>query len=704
MRRRFPLAIALVGCIAFARADRALSQSRPHADSAALQRILQIEDARATGSDGAGPLIAYLGSSDTLLRRIAIRALGRLQRPDLVIHVAPTTNNPSLDLLPLLHDPVPAIRGEAANAIAQGVSRATRRPNDSLQPAVRAAASALRLALATERNDEVAGIIATAIGRLPYADTVESREAISAILARAQADHAPGFVDALYELSTIRASTPASIVYLKSAATPPAEAASRRLAVEALGNLNALDSATVVAAFRDHDEQVRRLALVGAKGLSPDLRRKLVQAAFADPSQIVRVGAVAAARAGAQRPACAPILAATRDHSDHVALTAIDALGSPCADTTMVIAALLGTIEHPDRAKAPGHSWQRRAHAIVALAKIDSARAAPFVATLATTSPPSAARVFAANAATASRNVAVLQTLAQDPDNNVRATAIAGLSRLVHHQADPEFIAALHSHGNQVVLEAATALRGSTSPAALPAILDAFDSLSAERRENARDPRVMLLTRIGEMGSLGTSTRLTRYLADFDTTIATNTAVILTKWSGSAVEAHPQPLAPRGEPLAALYFTQGIMLRVTMSDSSGGGTFTILLDPADAPATVARIVELARAHYYDGHVFQRVEPNFVVQGGGPDASEYVGDSLFMRDELTGRSHARGTIGISSRGRDTGDAQWFINLADNPRLDHLYTVFGAVTNGLDVVDRILEGDIIARVEVIGAPSW
>ena len=139
-----------------------------------------------------------------------------------------------------------------------------------------------------------------------------------------------------------------------------------------------------------------------------------------------------------------------------------------------------------------------------------------------------------------------------------------------------------------------------------------------------------------------------------------------------------------------------------MAESSGGGSFTVRLFPDEAPATVARIIRLARAHYYDGHILQRVEPNFVIQGGGPDASEYVGDATFMRDELTPRSHFRGTLGISSRGRDTGDAQWFINLVDNPRLDHDYTVFGEVASGRGIVDQILEGDVIAHVEVIGAP--
>jgi cyclophilin family peptidyl-prolyl cis-trans isomerase len=149
-----------------------------------------------------------------------------------------------------------------------------------------------------------------------------------------------------------------------------------------------------------------------------------------------------------------------------------------------------------------------------------------------------------------------------------------------------------------------------------------------------------------------------------------------------------------------VYLSGNLHLRVTMAASSGGGRFTVRLFPAETPATVARVVRLVREGFYDGKVFQRVEPNFVIQGGGPDANEYVGDDAFMRDELTLRTHARGTLGISTRGRDTGDAQWFINLVDNPLLDHEYTVFGRIDEGQAVAERILEGDRIEHVEVVG----
>jgi peptidyl-prolyl cis-trans isomerase B (cyclophilin B) len=138
-----------------------------------------------------------------------------------------------------------------------------------------------------------------------------------------------------------------------------------------------------------------------------------------------------------------------------------------------------------------------------------------------------------------------------------------------------------------------------------------------------------------------------------------------------------------------------------MAPASGGGSFEVRLFPDDAPATVARFVSLAQRGYYNGLTFHRVATNFVIQGGSPGANEYVGADRFMRDELGVRSHTRGTLGISTRGRDTGDAQIFVNLIDNFRLDHDYTVFAEVVRGLEVVDDVLEGAVIARVEVVGA---
>jgi len=440
------------------------------------------------------------------------------------------------------------------------------------------------------------------------------------------------------------------------------------------------------------------MTLRGAGALSPRLRAALIRRARADPSTIVRVEAIAAARLGDAPPDCAPILAATRDREPYVALTAIDSLGSGCADPKAAAAALRRLAASTATSGPPDHRWQAGAHALLVLARFDTTATVAMLPRMAG-SKRREVRTYAARAAAAVGARPVLLRLAADPDHNVEEAAIAGLAATAGPEADSVYIRALGSGGHQVALAAAEALKGSTDPDVLPALLDAFERLSASRSENAKDPRVSMLERIGELGSPATAPRLRPYLADYDTTVATMAAATVSRWTGAPVEARPVPLPIRDEPLAAVFLDPAVRLRVTMAPSSGGGSFTVRLFPGEAPATVARVLRLVRKGFYDGKVFQRVEPNFVIQGGGPDANEYVGDTAFMRDELTMRTHARGTLGISARGRDTGDGQWFINLVDNPLLDHEFTIFGRIDGGQVAAEGILEGDRIGRVEVV-----
>ena len=130
-----------------------------------------------------------------------------------------------------------------------------------------------------------------------------------------------------------------------------------------------------------------------------------------------------------------------------------------------------------------------------------------------------------------------------------------------------------------------------------------------------------------------------------------------------------------------------------------GGSIEMRLLPWEAPTNAYRFASLARAGALDGLTFHRVVANFVVQGASPGANEDAGHGRYTRDEITARSHARGTVGVSTRGRDTGDGQIFINLVDNVRLDHAYTIFAEVVAGMDVVDAVLEGDVIASARLL-----
>ena len=128
------------------------------------------------------------------------------------------------------------------------------------------------------------------------------------------------------------------------------------------------------------------------------------------------------------------------------------------------------------------------------------------------------------------------------------------------------------------------------------------------------------------------------------------------------------------------------------------GAVEIHLDVVEAPLTTASFVDLARAGFYDGLVFHRVEPGFVVQGGCPRGDGNGGPGYAVRCEITRRPYGRGAVGMALSGKDTGGSQFFITLSPQPRLDGGFTLFGQVVAGMDVVDRIRPGDVIERVEV------
>jgi cyclophilin family peptidyl-prolyl cis-trans isomerase len=126
------------------------------------------------------------------------------------------------------------------------------------------------------------------------------------------------------------------------------------------------------------------------------------------------------------------------------------------------------------------------------------------------------------------------------------------------------------------------------------------------------------------------------------------------------------------------------------------GAFVIRLDGKVAPLTVMNALTLAGKEYFDGAPVHRVVPNFVVQDGDPTGTGNGGPGYEIRDELSSRPYAPGTVGMALSGPDTGGSQWFVTQAPEPHLDGGYTVFGSVVAGLDVVLRIEQGDRITKV--------
>ena len=129
--------------------------------------------------------------------------------------------------------------------------------------------------------------------------------------------------------------------------------------------------------------------------------------------------------------------------------------------------------------------------------------------------------------------------------------------------------------------------------------------------------------------------------------------------------------------------------RYTATMETSKGTITIALDPVAAPRTVNSFVFLARWHYFDGIVFHRVIPGFVVQGGDPTGKGSGGPGYQFSDELPkpGR-YELGSLAMANAGPHTNGSQFFIICgADGTRLPPQYSLFGKVVKGLDVVSAI-----------------
>jgi len=133
-----------------------------------------------------------------------------------------------------------------------------------------------------------------------------------------------------------------------------------------------------------------------------------------------------------------------------------------------------------------------------------------------------------------------------------------------------------------------------------------------------------------------------------------------------------------------------------------GGEITIEFFPADAPKTVENFVTLAKKGFYDGLAFHRVEPNFVVQGGDPKGDGTGGPGYKIKAEFNTQKHVRGVVAMArSQDPDSAGSQFYITLAPAHFLDGQYTVFGKVTSGMDVVDKIRKGDKMKSVKIIEA---
>jgi cyclophilin family peptidyl-prolyl cis-trans isomerase/HEAT repeat protein len=653
--------------------------------------ILAAEEGRAELPGQLGALVDASRSGALEVQAAAARALGRLERRDVIPH-----------LLPLLSARDVDVRREAANAIAQAF-RGEPLPEPTALEHVQMVQAAM---LAAPRSDA----LYRSIARLPYETADQVRVAETFLRDALPASPAARALESVARLHRRLAPLEEEtlqrlrVIASRTAKTEPADA--RRNAMAALVASQAADAPTVEAALRDEEFEVRRLAALVMAGagssFSPEERVRLLHLALQDRSPGVRLEAVRSwARRAAADHGCAPLLNALADVNLHVVLAALDALGDQCKTDEQVTDRLTTESRTPPTVGP----WQREAHAFVALAKRSPERAAVAMSAFARHDDWQV-RLYAARAAAAMGDLDTLARLSADPDDNVVEATIAPLGTRLGADSDAIFVAALDRRTRtigrttparpyQVLRAAAVALRGGEStPNLVAALAAALKRTTDDRCETSRDTRLALIARLVEFGSSAHESHLTPLLRDIDPVVARAAAEGVANWTGKTPVVEPQKRQPDLPPPSVLADEPRVSVEM-----ESGRQFWIAFYRDQAPLAKARLLRLAEERYYNDLTFHRVVPNFVIQGGGPNGNEYCGDCPFMRDERGLLMHLRGTIGISTRGRDTGDAQLFVNLVDNPRLDHDYTVFAYVCGAdMKVVDEIQEGDRMRRVRV------
>lgn len=659
-------------------------------------RVVAAEDARPAG----GPRLETISDAtrhpSAQLRQVSVRALGRLEEPQVA------------DLIrPLLDDPDVRVRAEAANALAQAYHGWPGGPAlDALVGRARA-----------EVNPAVLGALGRSIGRLRLTEGREGdRERALIAVARGPdggwppAAQLTGAVLGMESTVRLRRGSVGGALLTRlgeavryrgpGGAEDASAARIREVALLALSGARALSPTLAGAALDDPDARVRRaaaahLARAGWGPASPSAA--LIDRALGDPSAQVRLEGVRALAASPRdRSVCARLEMHAADEPDlNVRLAAIDAMAAPCPsgpDGTGLLVGIASALEGDANA-----AWHAPAHALLALASLDRLRASTLLGAHAAHANPFA-RTWAARTATALDDRTVLRTLTTDPDANTRAAALDGLARVGGRQADGTLLEALATEdAPQVILAVVPHLAATDSvERAISAAIGTLDRLRRTGSETLRDPRLALLDLVRLLGDERSAPALDRFLYDFDEEVADRAAEVLGTWTwqpylGAARRGPRLPL-PTPEELRAMAVSEVVL------HMRKGGDIRVRLMPYEAPTNAFRLFEMARKGELDGLTFHRVVPNFVIQGGSPLANEYGGHGAFTRDEVGRVVQWRGTVGVSTRGRDTGDGQIYVNLVDNVRLDHDYTLLGVVTDGMDVVDSVREGDIIARAEV------
>jgi cyclophilin family peptidyl-prolyl cis-trans isomerase/HEAT repeat protein len=623
-------------------------------------------------------LQAALGSQDGAVRALAVRSVGRFENPSDLTTLVPFLNEVSFQ-----------VRQEAAHGIIIALRR-------SGEPLPRAVSAVMYRAPEVSAMQEARLLLSKPVP--PEFESSSPRVLVQVIRAE------PSFLLNAWRLTGLHRS-------VRIGSPMPDPDALEILLRKQDYDVNEL---WYSARFRCDDPPGTPLGTCGwevrfapAALLDPNdpLLEPMLTLLATDPVFQVRLAALRQLALAIPRTlSCKPLLIALMDSREvpAVKVEAIRLLDPACkerveiaTDLALVAADLSGSSVTPP--------WVAT-RALEALPRFDAAEASRVVNERAGNFPLATVRASEARVAAALKDEARLLRLAADPDDNVRSEALGGLASIRSPRTIEFAIPALDSKDHRLIATAAAALTRSPDPErAAGALVFALRRLTAEGKDTSREARLAILKRLDELARLktGDASMLATYaqdflplLKDFDPMVADAAASTLSLILGTRQDSQPthrRPQQPTETELRSLPSSATIVM-------ANDDRIQLELLKTEAPITVARFVKLVRDHYYDNTEFFRVSPLVTAQAGSPGGNDYSGDARFVRDELGLEHHKRGSVGLMTHGRDTGNMQFFIDLMDQPGLDHEYTVFARVMSGMSIVDALVEGSKIAKITV------
>ena len=598
--------------------------------------------------DTTGLSRALLAGPAPALRASAARALGRIQN-----------RGSGSALAAALHDRSAAVRREAAFALAL--------VGDS------AAAPAVASRLETETDPAARVTMITALGYLG------ARGAAPALAAALHAQRATERQAAALAAGRARDSSLVAPLALASKGEDPE---TRWRAAYALGRIGDRRAGPALEPLLgDPNPLVRSMAARAAGDVADSAAATRLIALLADPAWRVRVNAAHALGALKAQAGAPGLRAALQDSNPHVRWESALSLGA--LRDTAAAASLQAALADSATGVVQG--------AAIALLQIRGEEAVPTVAPALDLLPPflRSGLIDALGDLTGPASLEILLARVRaDSDPAEAAGAASALSRRAtdRRAAIPALRAALGSKDFTVVASAAEGLGALGDSASVPALARL---LAARSKPDDADVAASAATALAALKTPDALTALRPARSDAERRIR-ETATRALGLPDDSIPAEPAPPL-RVDPLPAKPATRATVV-------TERGTVLIALRPHEAPRTVENFARLARSGYFNGLEFHRVVPNFVIQDGCPRGDGWGGPGYSIPCEYNELPYGIGSVGMALAGKDTGGSQWFVTLSPQPRLEGRYTVFGEVASGMEVVERIMPGDRIVKIEV------